>query len=155
MRNAGQTAPPQSLHATTPHLIAAQRHRMRSDGQASPGIVRLEALARIHDGQGRRWGLSSSRLWALSFGFSDLGLVVARLEYLTRRTYGLLDLPQRAPPFVGERIQRSDIGQRRQLVTAQARAVRDVLDGRKPAGGFCHGATPCANGAVIRAAQSL
>ena len=54
-------------------------------------------------------------------------------EELAGRAHGALDLPQRAAPLVGERVERADVGQRRQLVAAQAGALDDLLDRREAA----------------------
>ncbi len=49
-------------------------------------------------------------------------------EQLTRRSHGSLDLPERTPAIVAERIQRTDFRQRRKLVAAQTAFFDEIFD---------------------------
>src|SRR5436853_6274614 len=66
--------------------------------------------------------------WDLGFGIWDLGFVVSFSKQLAGWPHATLDLPESASALVGERIQRADVGERRQLVAPQPRPLHDLLD---------------------------
>src|SRR5688572_582650 len=117
-------------HAAQRQIAEAQRHRMRPDGQAQSRIVGLQALARIHGSQGRAgWWLVVSGWW-LGFGLWALGFWLWALAFGEKLASGPdspFDLPQCAASFVGERVERADVSERRQLVAAKAGALDDIL----------------------------
>src|SRR5215208_6293461 len=131
---------------------------MRPDRQAHPGVIGLQALAGIHRSQRRAGWLVVSGWWLvvsnrcleagswewLGVGTWELRVIKAR-EHLTSRPDSALNLPERTASFVGERIECTNVGKRRQLVTAQAGALHDVLDRSEAAG------RPQLHGPVVRA----
>jgi hypothetical protein len=123
-----------SIARSTPRqLVAPERHRMRPDRQPHPRIVGLNTLTRIHGSERGSFGPfgpfgSFSFVWDLGFGVWVLGFVVLSFKELPRRPDRALHLPERAPPLVGERVERADVGERRQLVAAEARPPHEVLD---------------------------
>src|SRR3954462_4862526 len=83
-------------------------------GAAGPGL-----------GGGRRildWGFPALRLPTSVF----------RLEELAGGADRLLDLSQRSAPVESESIQRADLGQRGDLVTAQAAAANELIERLEP-----------------------
>jgi hypothetical protein len=62
-----------------------------------------------------------------------LGILKAG-EHFTSGPHRALNLPEGASTLVGKRVQCPDVGERRQLVAAQAGALHDVFDRAEAAG---------------------
>ncbi len=130
---------------------------MRPDRQPHAAVIGAKTLVIIHDrkwgwllqgsgirdrGSGGSWFIVRG-LWIIApiavFLIPDPGSRIPAVFLIpnpgsripiefARRANGFFHLPERAPALVGERIERADVGQRRQLVAAQPRALHDLLD---------------------------
>ena len=103
-------------HATQRELAAA---RAPSDAGRSSGSCPRSPPARARSGVMERKGADAVRLAIFPVVF----------EHLTGGSHRPFDLPERAAPIVAERVERTDLGERRQLVAAESGAGDQIFNG--------------------------
>ena len=142
---AGEIGRPQ--RAAQAHLLAAQGHRVRPDGEAGALVIGDDTLGGAHLGQRTRFIVRSCDPAILRSGAIARRSVaeahdrtIARSRDLTiarccpfRIQFpcgpdGSFDLPERLPPGVAEGVERADLGQHRQFFTIDPGAGDEILN---------------------------
>ena len=155
-------------HAAHRQLVAAQRHRMPADGQPGAGIVGDQALGLGHRLQraARRRPIDATAESAKTRSQSDLldtaslrSLRALRVsscrEQLAGWADGALGLPQRRAAIVAERVQRADVGERHELVAAQAGARDEIVERGEASRRRARAASPVVRAVVAEHARPI